>query len=44
VLADMGHELVVHAVITGGQALLDTVSVFATHQPVCSRGAFHRSV
>ncbi|OFA06693.1 conjugal transfer protein TraL [Duganella sp. HH101] len=28
-LADMGHELVVHTVITGGQALLDTVSGFA---------------
>lgn len=29
VLADLGHELVVHTVITGGQALLDTVSGFA---------------
>jgi hypothetical protein len=28
-LAEMGHELVVHTVITGGQALLDTVSGFA---------------
>ncbi|EDD8358804.1 conjugal transfer protein TraL [Salmonella enterica subsp. enterica serovar Enteritidis] len=28
-LADMGHELVIHTVITGGQALLDTVSGFA---------------
>ena len=28
-LADMGHELVVHTVITGGQALLDTVNGFA---------------
>jgi len=28
-LADMGHELIVHTVITGGQALLDTVSGFA---------------
>lgn len=28
-LADMGHELVVHTVITGGQALLDTVSGFS---------------
>lgn len=28
-LTDMGHELVVHTVITGGQALLDTVSGFA---------------
>jgi hypothetical protein len=28
-LGDMGHELVVHTVITGGQALLDTVSGFA---------------
>ena len=28
-LQDMGHELVVHTVITGGQALLDTVSGFA---------------
>jgi hypothetical protein len=27
-LADMGHELVVHTVVTGGQALLDTVSGF----------------
>ncbi len=29
VLADLGHQLVVHTVITGGQALLDTVSGFA---------------
>ncbi|WP_228893002.1 nucleotide-binding protein [Pseudoduganella aquatica] len=28
-LGEMGHELVVHTVITGGQALLDTVSGFA---------------
>lgn len=28
-LTDMGHELVVHTVITGGQALLDTVNGFA---------------
>ena len=28
-LNDLGHELVVHTVITGGQALLDTVSGFA---------------
>jgi hypothetical protein len=28
-LREMGHELVVHTVITGGQALLDTVSGFA---------------
>jgi hypothetical protein len=28
-LHEMGHELVVHTVITGGQALLDTVSGFA---------------
>lgn len=28
-LAEMGHELVVHTVITGGQALLDTVSGFS---------------
>ena len=28
-LADMGHELVVHTVVTGGQALLDTVSGFS---------------
>jgi hypothetical protein len=28
-LAEMGHQLVVHTVITGGQALLDTVSGFA---------------
>ena len=28
-LQDMGHELIVHTVITGGQALLDTVSGFA---------------
>lgn len=29
ILQEMGHELVVHTVITGGQALLDTVSGFA---------------
>lgn len=28
-LADMGHELVVHTVITGGQALVDTVNGFS---------------
>lgn len=28
-LAELGHNLVVHTVITGGQALLDTVSGFA---------------
>ncbi|KGP23783.1 MULTISPECIES: ArsA-related P-loop ATPase [Xanthomonas] len=28
-LGDMGHQLVIHTVITGGQALLDTVSGFA---------------
>lgn len=28
-LLDMGHELIIHTVITGGQALLDTVSGFA---------------
>jgi len=28
-LQDMGHEMVVHTVITGSQALLDTVSGFA---------------
>jgi hypothetical protein len=28
-LADMGHELIVHTVVTGGQALLDTISGFA---------------
>lgn len=28
-LAEMGHELVVHTVVTGGQALLDTVSGFS---------------
>ena len=28
-LQDMGHELVVHTVVTGGQALVDTVSGFA---------------
>lgn len=28
-LSELGHELVVHTVITGGQALLDTVSGFA---------------
>ena len=28
-LQEMGHELVLHTVITGGQALLDTVSGFA---------------
>lgn len=28
-LQNMGHELVVHTVITGGQALMDTVSGFA---------------
>ena len=27
-LADMGHELVLHTVVTGGQALLDTVNGF----------------
>jgi hypothetical protein len=27
-LAEMGHELVVHTVVTGGQALLDTISGF----------------
>lgn len=36
-LVEMGHELVIHTVITGGQALLDTVSGFsqlATQFPV----------
>ena len=28
-LANMGHELVIHTVVTGGQALLDTMSGFA---------------
>lgn len=28
-LADLGHELVVHTVVTGGQALLDTISGFS---------------
>jgi hypothetical protein len=28
-LKEMGHELVVHTIVTGGQALLDTVSGFA---------------
>lgn len=28
-LASMGHELVVHTVVTGGQALLDTISGFS---------------
>ena len=28
-LTDMGHELIIHTVITGGQALLDTVSGFS---------------
>lgn len=28
-LQEMGHELVVHTVVTGGQALMDTVSGFA---------------
>jgi hypothetical protein len=28
-LVEMGHELIVHTVITGGQALLDTVNGFA---------------
>lgn len=28
-LKDLGHELVVHTVVTGGQALVDTVSGFA---------------
>lgn len=28
-LCEMGHQLVVHTVVTGGQALLDTVSGFA---------------
>ena len=30
-LQEMGHELVIHTVITGGQALRDTVSGFAQH-------------
>lgn len=29
VIKDLGHELVVHTVITGGQALLDTINGFA---------------
>lgn len=29
-LQDMGHELVVHTVVTGGQALLDTINGFST--------------
>ncbi len=28
-LAEMGHQLVVHTVVTGGQALLDTINGFA---------------
>ncbi|BCA95201.1 hypothetical protein TUM19329_15620 [Legionella antarctica] len=28
-LKDMGHELIIHTVITGGQALLDTINGFA---------------
>jgi hypothetical protein len=28
-LAEMGHELVIHTVVTGGQALLDTVNGFS---------------
>jgi hypothetical protein len=28
-LTDMGHELVVHTVVTGGQALLDTINGFS---------------
>ncbi|MBY0243105.1 MAG: conjugal transfer protein TraL [Burkholderiaceae bacterium] len=39
-LAEMGHELVIHTVITGGQAMLDTVSGFvdlALHFPVGPR-------
>jgi hypothetical protein len=28
-LKDMGHELVIHTVVTGGQALLDTINGFA---------------
>jgi anion-transporting ArsA/GET3 family ATPase len=28
-LVDMGHELIIHTVVTGGQALLDTVNGFA---------------
>ena len=28
-LADMGHDLIVHTVVTGGQAMDDTVSGFA---------------
>jgi hypothetical protein len=28
-LADLGHELVIHTVVTGGQALLDTVNGFS---------------
>ena len=29
-LQDMGHELVVHTVVTGGQAFLDTLNGFST--------------
>ena len=29
ILQDMGHELFIHTIITGGQALLDTISGFA---------------
>ena len=36
-LHEMGHELVVHTVITGGQALVDTLSGFAQ---LASRGPF----
>ncbi|KTC83971.1 traL protein [Legionella drozanskii LLAP-1] len=28
-LKDLGHEMVIHTVITGGQALLDTINGFA---------------
>lgn len=28
-LAELGHELIIHTVITGGQAMLDTISGFA---------------
>jgi hypothetical protein len=35
-LAGMGHELVLHTVVTGGQALLDTVNGFASW-PTISR-------
>jgi len=43
-LHDMGHELVVHTVITGSQALLDTVSGFAQLASQFPKEAFIRGL